>query len=141
MVRLPARASATTATRATSASSPRARRRSAGSSSAWSRRLAVAVSATTRPQRPGEQDGIHYWFLDRAEFDRRIDEGEFLEWVDFVGNRYGTLNSEIERLRRLGKAPLLELEPSPKLPGGLAPDATAASGDVRVAGDPLEVPA
>jgi guanylate kinase len=72
--------------------------------------LALAVSATTRPQRPGEEDGVHYWFLDRAEFDRRIDSGEFLEWVDYVGNRYGTLNSEIERLRAAGKAPLLELE-------------------------------
>ena len=72
--------------------------------------LALAVSATTRAQRPGEKDGVHYWFLDRAEFDRRIDAGEFLEWVDYVGNRYGTLHSEIDRLRREGKAPLLELE-------------------------------
>ncbi|MFZ1880518.1 MAG: guanylate kinase [Gaiellaceae bacterium] len=72
--------------------------------------LALAVSATTRPQRPGEQDGVDYWFLDRAEFDRRIHSGEFLEWVDYVGNSYGTLNSEIERLRDAGKAPLLELE-------------------------------
>ena len=62
------------------------------------------------PQRPGEQDGVDYWFLDRAEFDRRIHSGEFLEWVDYVGNSYGTLNSEIERLRDAGKAPLLELE-------------------------------
>jgi guanylate kinase len=72
--------------------------------------LALAVSATTRPQRPGEKDGVHYWFLDRARFDRRIEAGEFLEWVDYVGHRYGTLNSEIERLRAEGKAPLLELE-------------------------------
>ena len=72
--------------------------------------LALAVSATTRAQRPGEQDGVHYWFLERAEFDRRVDAGEFLEWVDFVGNRYGTLRSEIDRLRAAGKAPLLELE-------------------------------
>jgi guanylate kinase len=72
--------------------------------------LAPAVSATTRAQRPGEEDGVHYWFLDRAEFDRRIDAGDFLEWVDFVGNRYGTLRDEIERLRAAGKAPLLELE-------------------------------
>jgi len=72
--------------------------------------LAVAVSATTRPQRPGEQDGVHYYFLTRAEFDRRIEGHEFLEWVDYVGNRYGTLLSEIDRLREAGKAPLLELE-------------------------------
>jgi len=74
------------------------------------RELALAVSATTRPQRPGEENGVHYWFLDRDEFDRRVVAGEFLEWVDYVGNRYGTLNSEIDRLRAAGKAPLLELE-------------------------------
>jgi guanylate kinase len=72
--------------------------------------LEPAVSATTRPQRPGEEDGVHYWFLTRDEFDRRIERGEFLEWVDYVGNRYGTLRLEIERLRGEGKAPLLELE-------------------------------
>ena len=72
--------------------------------------LALAVSATTRAQRPGEENGVHYWFLDRDEFDRRVDAGEFLESVDYVGNRYGTLNSEIERLQRAGKAPVLELE-------------------------------
>ena len=74
------------------------------------RELALAVSATTRPQRPGEENGVHYWFLDRDEFDRRVVAGEFLEWVDYVGNRYGTLHSEIDRLRADGKAPLLELE-------------------------------
>ena len=72
--------------------------------------LALAVSATTRPQRPGEQDGVHYWFLSRDEFDRRVEAGDFLEYVDYVGNRYGTLHSEIERLRGEGRAPLLELE-------------------------------
>ncbi|NUR74957.1 MAG: guanylate kinase [Thermoleophilia bacterium] len=72
--------------------------------------LAVAVSATTREQRPGEENGVHYWFLCRENFDKKIEAGEFLEWVDYVGNRYGTLNSEIGRLRAVGKAPLLELE-------------------------------
>jgi guanylate kinase len=72
--------------------------------------LAPAVSATTRPRRPGEENGVHYWFLDRETFDREIDAGAFLEWVDYVGNRYGTLRAEIDRLRARGKAPLLELE-------------------------------
>jgi guanylate kinase len=72
--------------------------------------LALAVSATTRARRPGERDGVDYWFLDADAFQRQVDDGEFLEYVDFVGNRYGTLKSEIERLRSTGKAPLLELE-------------------------------
>jgi guanylate kinase len=69
-----------------------------------------AVSATTRAQRPGEENGAHYWFLSPEEFERRVDAGEFLEWVDYVGYRYGTLKSEIDRLRAEGRAPLLELE-------------------------------
>ncbi|HEY6031157.1 MAG TPA: guanylate kinase, partial [Gaiellaceae bacterium] len=52
----------------------------------------LAVSATTRPQRPGEENGLHYHFLSRDEFDRLIAEGGFLEWVSYVsGHRYGTL--------------------------------------------------
>ena len=72
--------------------------------------LAVSVSATTRAQRPGEVDGEHYHFLEHGDFDAKVEAGEFLEYVDYVGNRYGTLQSEIDRLRAEGKAPLLELE-------------------------------
>ena len=72
--------------------------------------LALAVSATTRAQRPGEVNGVHYWFLTAEEFEAGVRAGDFLEYVDYVGNRYGTLRSEIDRLRAAGKAPLLELE-------------------------------
>ena len=73
--------------------------------------LEVAISATTRGQRPGEVDGREYWFLDDAEFVRRIDAGEFLEHVLYVsGKRYGTLRSELERIAAHGGACVLELE-------------------------------
>ena len=73
--------------------------------------LEVAVSATTRPQRPGEVDGRDYWFLSDEEFTRRVDAGEFLEWVPYVsGKRYGTLGSEIDRIARDGAVCILELE-------------------------------
>jgi guanylate kinase len=72
--------------------------------------LAAVVSATTRSRRPGERDGVDYHFLAAEDFQAKIDAGEFLEYVDYVGNRYGTLRSEIDRLRAVGKAPVLELE-------------------------------
>jgi guanylate kinase len=73
--------------------------------------LEVAVSATTRPQRPGEVDGRDYWFLSDEEFTRRVEEGEFLEWVSYVsGRRYGTLGSEIDRIAHEGAVCVLELE-------------------------------
>jgi guanylate kinase len=72
--------------------------------------LEVAVSATTRPLRPGEQDGREYWFLSGAEFERRVAAGEFLEHVEFVGGRYGTLASEIDRIAERGRIGVLELE-------------------------------
>ncbi len=74
-------------------------------------KLEVAVSATTREQRPGEQDGREYWFLSEEDFLRRIEAGAFLEHVVYVsGHRYGTLRSELDRIVRNGHAPLLELE-------------------------------
>jgi len=72
--------------------------------------LELAVSATTRERRPGEQDGREYWFLSAEEFDRRVEAGEFLEWVAYVGHKYGTLRSEIDRIAAAGRVPLLDLE-------------------------------
>ncbi len=73
-------------------------------------RLELAVSATTRPQRPNERDGYHYWFLGEDDFERRVTDDGFLEHVVYVGHRYGTLRSEIDRIRAAGRAPLLDLE-------------------------------
>lgn len=73
--------------------------------------LELAVSATTRPQRPGEKHGVHYWFVGEAEFDRLVEEGAFLEYVVHPwGQRVGTLWSEIDRIRAAGRVPLLDLE-------------------------------
>jgi guanylate kinase len=58
--------------------------------------MRLAVSATTRPPRPGERDGREYHFLDPAEFERRVEAGEFIEHAEYAGNRYGTLRSELE---------------------------------------------
>jgi guanylate kinase len=72
--------------------------------------LEVAVSATTRPQRGDEIDGREYHFLSETEFVRRIEAGDFLEHVQYVGGRYGTLRSEMERINADGKVCVLELE-------------------------------
>jgi guanylate kinase len=75
--------------------------------------LELAVSATTRPRRPGEEDGRDYWFLSEEEFDRRLAAGEFLEWVELPwgeGYRSGTLWSELDRIAAEGHSPLLEIE-------------------------------
>jgi guanylate kinase len=73
--------------------------------------IEATVSATTRDRRPGEQDGREYSFLTTEDFLNRIEQGELLEHVTYVsGHRYGTLRSELDRIRGEGKVPLLELE-------------------------------
>jgi guanylate kinase len=75
--------------------------------------LALAISATTRPRRPGEEDGRDYWFLSDEEFDRKLAEGDFLEWVELPwgeGRRSGTLWSELDRIVAEGHSPVLEIE-------------------------------
>jgi guanylate kinase len=75
--------------------------------------LELAVSATTRPRRPGEKEGRDYWFLSEEDFDRRLAVGDFLEWVELPwgeGYRSGTLWSELDRIAARGHSPLLEIE-------------------------------
>jgi guanylate kinase len=74
-------------------------------------RLRLAVSATTRARRPSEVDGVHYWFITDEEFDRRLEDGDFLEYHVFPwSQRSGTLLSELDRIAGEGDIPLLELE-------------------------------
>src|SRR3954464_1367417 len=72
--------------------------------------LELAVSATTRAPRPGEEHGVDYHFLDDAEFDRRVIEGDFLEHAEYSGRRYGTLRSELDKRTADGASVVLEIE-------------------------------
>jgi guanylate kinase len=72
--------------------------------------LGYSVSATTRPKRPDERDGVDYHFLTRAEFEKRLKSGEFIESATYAGELYGTLKSEIERIFSQGRHAVLDVE-------------------------------
>ena len=72
--------------------------------------LRQSISATTRPPRVGERDGVDYFFVDPAEFSRKVAAGDFLEWAQVFGNSYGTPREPIERLRQNGMGVLLVID-------------------------------
>ena len=72
--------------------------------------LQYSISCTTRHPRPGETDGKEYHFLSPADFQRKIEEGAFLEWAVFSGNKYGTLKSEIINRLQEGQVVITEIE-------------------------------
>ena len=73
--------------------------------------LAFSVSATTRPPRSSEREGIDYYFISGDQFKEKIHQKEFLEWeMVYEGRYYGTLKSEMSRLWSLGKVPVLDLD-------------------------------
>jgi guanylate kinase len=72
--------------------------------------LGYSVSATTRPMREGEREGVDYHFISRDEFLRRREAGEFVESATYGGNLYGTLRSEIDRLFAKGRHAVLDIE-------------------------------
>ena len=72
--------------------------------------LVFSISMTTREPRATETDGVEYYFVSKEEFQRNIDNDNFLEWAEFVGNRYGTPKSYVEKLRNEGKNVILEIE-------------------------------
>ncbi|HEX6813691.1 MAG TPA: guanylate kinase [Planctomycetota bacterium] len=69
-----------------------------------------SVSATTRTMRDGERDGVDYHFLSRDDFQRRLDENQFLEWASYNGNLYGTPRWPMDSALARGKTLLLEIE-------------------------------
>lgn len=73
-------------------------------------RLAFSVSATTRPPRPGEQDGVDYHFVSDDEFDALLAADAFLEWAHVHGYRYGTRRDDLERMQAAGQIPLLDID-------------------------------
>ena len=72
--------------------------------------ITYSISMTTRPIRDKETDGVDYYFVTPEEFQRNIDNDNFLEWAEFVGHRYGTPKDKVEELRNQGKNVLLEIE-------------------------------
>jgi guanylate kinase len=72
--------------------------------------VGYSVSCTTRAPRTGERDGVDYHFLTRADFDARVVRGEFAEWADVHGNRYGTLRSAVRQVMEAGKHVVLDID-------------------------------
>ncbi len=72
--------------------------------------LKYSVSMTTRKKRPGEVDGKDYYFVSREEFEKRLEEGKFLEHAEFVGNYYGTPLDKVEDDLQAGNEVILEIE-------------------------------
>lgn len=72
--------------------------------------LFLSISATTRSPRPDEQDGVHYYFLNRGQFEEKVRNGEFLEHAQFSGNYYGTPSGPIDMHLARGEDVVLEIE-------------------------------
>ncbi|MFZ5608694.1 MAG: guanylate kinase [Pseudomonadota bacterium] len=72
--------------------------------------VGISVSATTRPPRPVEKDGVHYHFLKDADFDAKVAAGAFIEHAQVHGYRYGTLKSEVEKTFATGKDVLFDID-------------------------------
>ena len=72
--------------------------------------IRLSVSATTRPIRPGEEDGVHYHFVTEAEFERMVAEDEFYEWAHVFGHRYGTPKAQIRAGLKAGQDYLFDID-------------------------------
>jgi guanylate kinase len=76
----------------------------------WDPSLSFSVSATTRPPRAGEVEGVHYWFRSPDEFDRMVAEGEMLEHAEVFGNRYGSPRAPVEAALAAGRDVIFDID-------------------------------
>lgn len=81
-----------------------------GENSPWKRYFAFSVSSTTRQPRAGEQDGVHYHFNTREEFEKEVEKGNFLEHNEVHGNFYGTHKSAVRGIMNQGKICILDID-------------------------------
>ena len=72
--------------------------------------IVYSISCTTRKPREGEENGIHYFFKEKQEFEELIKKGDFLEWANYSGNYYGTNKTFVENNIKQNKSVLLEIE-------------------------------
>lgn len=72
--------------------------------------LYFSISATTRQPRPGEVEGVNYYFVSREKFEQMVTRGELLEWAEFAGNYYGTPRAPVEQQIQQGRSVILEIE-------------------------------
>lgn len=72
--------------------------------------LGYSISATTRPMRPGEEDGKDYFFLKRKVFEAKVAAGEFVEWAEYGGQLYGTLKAQLQAVMDAGQHVVLDIE-------------------------------
>ncbi|QKG72647.1 guanylate kinase [Erythrobacter mangrovi] len=72
--------------------------------------IKLSISVTTRPPRPGEIDGVHYYFVDDAEFDRMVEEDDFYEWAHVFGHRYGTPKGRIRAALKEGQDFMFDID-------------------------------
>jgi len=72
--------------------------------------LGYSVSATTRPPRNGEENGVHYFFMSAEEFQKKVDDDAFMEWKEVHGHRYGTLKKPVEKMLERGQSVLLDID-------------------------------
>ena len=72
--------------------------------------LHFSVSYTTRPKRPGDEHGKDYYFISREDFQMMIDRGDFVEWAEIYGHRYGTAKTILERIQEEGRDVILDID-------------------------------